>query len=260
MKDSCSINNFLTFDDWDDLDILVDTIQVDIEPDELYVPEKPVVGRGGIDLLTAEQYGLVKLSAATRAAEVRRQQREERKKLGKKNRKPYRIGKGKRHHNTKKATQTRKFRRKWKEQPFSCYITGYGCYNVTKETWDEYVGQYWEKYNSDDLKLTRIKKAPDGTWYGTRQKPYDIYSFNLVHKRDGVVYNGQDMMLYDMSAGKYDEVQSRFKKLTEDKLPAQRGRSKDQGVGSSLAVQVGSDMLSEQVDSDEPAALVELSN
>ena len=228
MNNSCSINNSLTFDGWEDLDTTIGMIQTNIDVPVSAIPQKPVVGSGGIDLLTAEQYGLVKLSGATRAAEIKRQKKVDAKRLARKNKKPYKLGRGKVHHKTKEATKTRQYRKKWRDQPFSCYITGYGCYNVSKDVWDEYVGQYWTEYNSDDIKLVRIKKAPDGTWYGTRQKPYDIYSFNLIHSKHGVIYNGQDRLIYDMSDGSYEAVQSRY-------------RSESGQVGSSVD-------LSEQVE------------
>lgn len=211
MNNSCSINNSLTFDGWEDLDTTIGMIQTNIDVPVSAIPQKPVVGSGGIDLLTAEQYGLVKLSGATRAAEIKRQKKVDAKRLARKNKKPYKLGRGKVHHKTKEATKTRQYRKKWREQPFSCYITGYGCYNVSKDVWDKYVGQYWTEYDSDDIKLVRIKKAPDGTWYGTRQKPYDIYSFNLIHSKHGIIYNGQDRMIYDMSDGSYEAVQSMYK-------------------------------------------------
>ena len=215
MNNSCSINNSLTFDGWEDLDTTIGMIQTNIDVPVSAIPQKPVVGSGGIDLLTAEQYGLVKLSGATRAAEIKRQKKVDAKRLARKNKKPYKLGRGKVHHKTKEATKTRQYKKKWRDRPFSCYITGYGCYNVSKDVWDEYVGQYWTEYNSDDIKLVRIKKAPDGTWYGTRQKPYDIYSFNLIHSKHGVIYNGQDRMIYDMSDGSYEAVQSMYKLQSE---------------------------------------------
>ena len=61
MNNSCSINNSLTFDGWEDLDTTIGMIQTNIDVPVSAIPQKPVVGSGGIDLLTAEQYGLVKL-------------------------------------------------------------------------------------------------------------------------------------------------------------------------------------------------------
>lgn len=159
MINSCSINNSLTFDNWEELDTMIGMIQTNIDVPVSAIPQKPVVGSGGIDLLTAEQYGLVKLSGATRAAEVKRQKKVDAKRLARQNKKPYKLGRGKVHHKTKQATKTRQYRKKWKDQPFSCYITGYGCYNVSKDVWDRYVGYLWTEYNSDDIKLSRIKKS-----------------------------------------------------------------------------------------------------
>ena len=235
MINSCSINNSLTFDGWEELDTTIGMIQTNIDVPVSAIPQKPVVGSGGIDLLTAEQYGLVKLSGATRAAEVKRQKKVDAKRLARQNKKPYKLGRGKVHHKTKQATKTRQYRKKWREQPFSCYITGYGCYNVSKDVWDRYVGYLWTEYNSDDIKLSRIKKAPDGTWYGTRQKPYDIYSFNLIHSKHGIIYNGQDRMIYDMSDGSYDAVQSRYRELSGQ-------------VGSEVSEQGEIDRLAAQVE------------
>lgn len=212
MTNSCSINDSLTFEEMEGLDTLLYQLEVNIKQEGLEAPSKPLVGAGGIDLLTAEQFGMVKLSGATRKAEERRLLREHNKKLGRRNRKPYKLGRGKVHHKTMLATKNKNRLAKWRDTPFSCYITGYGCYNVSKDVWDRYIMPYWEMYDPKDIKLVRIKKAPDGTWYGTRQKPYDIYSFNLVHKKDGIIYNGQDRMLYDMSDNTYDTVQGMYTK------------------------------------------------
>lgn len=200
----------------------MDTLEVDTNQDSLSTPQKPVVGRGGIDLLTAEQFGLVKLSGATRKAEERRLLRERNKVLGREKRKPYKLGRGRVHHKTMQATKDRNRRLKWESNPFSCYISGYGSYNVSQAVWDEYIMPFWTEYNSADISLVRVKKTADNSWYGTKENPYDIYSFILKHKKHGTIYNGQDRLLYDLSAGTYDTVQSRYVKPDREQSIAKR--------------------------------------
>jgi hypothetical protein len=153
----------------------------------------------GVGLLAKEQLGLCILSGTTRAAELRRLKRAEQRRKGLRERKPYTRRAGTVHPKKKKATQTRKRAKLWAERPFSCYIAGYGCYNVDREQFEQYIMPLWNLYSPKDMTLKRRRATPEGKPYGTRSNPYDIYSFDIVHKKEGVVYAGQDRLLYDLS-------------------------------------------------------------
>lgn len=114
----------------------------------------------------------------------------------KKERKKYTFKKGTRHHNRKKATARRLRAKRWAEDPFSCYINGYGAHAVDRKLWDKHIAPIWSSYNPADL---QIKKYPAP--YGTRAKPYTVYSMDIIHLPSGsVVYNGSSQELYDLSS------------------------------------------------------------
>lgn len=48
-------------------------------------------------------------------------------------------------------------------------------------------------YNPLDLTVKR-------RWgYGTREKPYTIYDIDVRHRKHGLLYRGQDQLIYDSS-------------------------------------------------------------
>lgn len=121
--------------------------------------------------------------------------RMEKKYSKKKERKKYTFKKGTRHHNKKKATARRLRAKRWAEDPFSCYINGYGAHTVDRALWDKHIMPVWGSYAPADL---QIKKYPAP--YGTRVKPYSVYSLDIIHLPSGsVVYNGNSQYIYDIS-------------------------------------------------------------
>lgn len=176
----------------------LDIIDVERLSEALSGPVRASDELDGVGLLAKEQLGLCILSGTTRVQELRRLKRLEQRRIGLRERKPYTRKVGTVHPKKKKATQTRKRAKLWAERPFSCYIAGYGCYNVDREQFEQYVMPLWNLYSPKDMTLKRVRVGPYGP-YGTRANPYDIYSFDIVHKKEGVVYAGQDRLLYDLS-------------------------------------------------------------
>lgn len=200
MDEKVRINDLLTIEEMEALDTRYGRSSEEGQYEGLRSSVRAVGGKEGVGLLALEQLGVVKLSGATRRAEEKRVERQEKKRKGLRQRKPYKRKRGCVHHNTKKATQTRKRGKLWAERPFSCYIAGYGAYSVDKQVWEQYIAPLWKHYLPKDLSLVRHRKHLNGKAYGSRDQPYDIYSLDIVHKKLGVVYAGQDRLLYDLSS------------------------------------------------------------
>jgi len=200
MTEKVKINALLTIEEMEELDTRLGLIRLDDSIDALRAPVRAVAGKDGVGLLALEQLGVVKLSGATRRAEEKRAERQEKKRKSLRERKPYKLKRGCVHPQKKKATQTRKRGKLWAERPFSCYIAGYGAYRVEREVWDRYITPLWDQYIPKDLSLVRHRRHLNGKQYGSREQPYDIYSLDIVHKKLGVVYAGQDRLLYDLSS------------------------------------------------------------
>jgi hypothetical protein len=117
-----------------------------------------------------------------------------------KHRKKYTRKRGTVHPNKKKASRRRLMERRWREHPFSCVIWGaYGKHAIDKQKWDSYIQPYWEQYEPADLKIVRRKKDWKGEYYGTRANQFTIYSLKLVHSKHGLLFDGHDQLIYDLS-------------------------------------------------------------
>jgi hypothetical protein len=118
-----------------------------------------------------------------------------RKRRSLRHRKRYTRKPGTVHPKKKEATARRKYARRWQKEPFSCLITGWGCWNLDRKLWDKHCQPLWERYDPADL---QVKKYPRP--YGTRVKPYDVYGFDVVHKSLGTLYCGSSQEIYDLSS------------------------------------------------------------
>lgn len=121
-------------------------------------------------------------------------------------RKKYTRKAGHVHPKKKEATKRRKTERLWRENPFGCLLSNkYSCKRLSRERWNELIMPYWSLYDPADLRIKRLKKDVKGELYGTRKNPITIYSLQLIHKKLGMLYNGQDQELYDLSKGAVQE-------------------------------------------------------
>lgn len=151
-------------------------------------------------LLVAEARGSCRLSGATRKLEEERLAKLYRKKRALRNRKKYTRKKGTVHPKRKAATRRRRLEKNWRDNPFGVVIHGYGAHNVDRKLWDLYIQPLFSKYKAEELTLRKKKRDVHGREYGTKANPYTIYSLTVVHKTDGVVFDGAGLELYMLSS------------------------------------------------------------
>jgi hypothetical protein len=163
------------------------------------LPDMPVE-RTGSHVLRVKERGLTPL---TRRIMERHYAALERKRKSLRERKKYTRKPGHVHPKKKAATRKRRLIKNWIRNPLGCYIRGYGSYDVDKELWDKYITPLWEKYDPTCLRLKRYKRGMHREdYWGTKKKPYNIYSFDIIHKEHGVVYSGENQYLFDISSPK----------------------------------------------------------
>lgn len=136
--------------------------------------------------------GLSKLSETTRRNQEKRLSHYERREAARKAR-AKKVKKGSRHPRRKEATVKRRKNERWKNTPLKSLSYGHGHWAVSQEEWDLHIGKWWKVYSP--LKL-RIKRK----WgMGTKAQPYTIYHLKLVHDTKGVLFDGADLELYELS-------------------------------------------------------------
>lgn len=135
-----------------------------------------------------------KLSPETFQREVARLDKLAQKRKSLRQRKKYTRKPGTVHPKKKEATKRRRYREKWARDPFSVMISGYGAKNLDRKKWDEYIAPLWEVYLPSDLSIKKYRGV------GTRERPLDIYGFDVIHRTEGKVYSGEDQLLYDLSS------------------------------------------------------------
>lgn len=118
----------------------------------------------------------------------------ERKRKALRERKPYTRKRGTVHPNKKKATRRRLLAKRWATNPFGCVIRGYGAHSIDRAKWELYITPLWARYDSVLLSVVKY-----GRPFGTKIKPYTIYSLDIMHATEGVVYCGASQELYDLS-------------------------------------------------------------
>lgn len=129
---------------------------------------------------------------------TRRQEKElaikARKKKSLRKRKPYTRKRGTVHPNKKKATRRRQLKNRWAKDPYWCVAYGYGCRKIDRELWDRYIAPLWKQYDPQDLEVKTYRG------YGTKEKPITVYTLDVIHKKHGLVYNGNSQHIYDVSS------------------------------------------------------------
>lgn len=182
-----------------DLDYIIKGMQISLTDTALGAPLRPAELTNE-SFLVLEQRGLVRLSDETRAMEEARLATLYRKKRALRNRKKYTRKRGTVHPKRKAATRRRRLEKKWRENPFGCLINGYGAHALDRELWNRHIAPLWTKYSPKDLDVRKAKRDLKGRYYGTKDNPYTIYSLTVVHRTDGVVFNGADLELYTLSS------------------------------------------------------------
>ena len=135
-----------------------------------------------------------RLSPETFQMEVDRLAKIQKKKTSLRKRKPYTRKRGTVHPNRKKATRRRLLERQWASRPMSCLMRSGGSWNLDREQWDRHIAPLWAKWLPKDLKVKRYRG------YGTRAKPYTVYTVDVIHAEHGLLYSGNSQELYDLSS------------------------------------------------------------
>lgn len=117
-----------------------------------------------------------------------------RKKRSLRYRKPYTRKKGTVHPKKKAATKKRQRRERWSSDPFWCVAYGHGCHALDKSLWDKHIAPFWEQYDPKDLVVERYKG------YGTKAKPYTVWTLRVLHREQGLLWDGSDALLYQLSS------------------------------------------------------------
>lgn len=159
---------------------------------ELYDSVRPVQ-EAGESFLVLEERGLCRLSEETRAREIERLDKLNRKKRALRNRKPYTRKRGTVHPKRKAATRRRRLEKRWAENPVSCLIQRPGSWTLDRELWKEHVAPLWELYAPSDLSVRAVGK-------GTRAEPYTVFSLRIMHRKLGLVFDGSSLELYLLSS------------------------------------------------------------
>lgn len=150
--------------------------------------------------LVLEQRGLVRLSDETRRTEEERLAALYRKKRALRSRKPYTRKRGRVHPKKKAATRRRRLEKNWRDNPFGCLINGYGAHAIERALFDQHIAPLWTVYSPEELTIKKAKRDLKGRFYGTKENPYTIYSLTVVHKTEGVVFDGASLELYELSS------------------------------------------------------------
>lgn len=169
----------------------LDTVRVSLPDMALDRPRRGVEATTN-PLLVPSLLVDARLSPETFRLETERLSRLAKKKASLRKRKPYTRKRGTVHPNRKKATRRRLLERQWAERPYSCLIRSGGSWRLDRHKWERHIAPIWARYLPADLTVKRYRG------YGTREKPYTIYSIDIVHKELGRLYDGNAQELYDL--------------------------------------------------------------
>lgn len=193
----------LTNEELEQLDILMDTLRVDIDVEQPVWRSKPLLRKTGVELpleheaasesfLVAEMEGRVKLSEETRLLEEKRLKQRSHK------RKRY-ARRGRFHHKTKEATARRRKLKAWADDPLTRIRHSFRQgVDITDEEWQRLIEPVWRRYPTETL---RVRVA------GGRGGPLTAYNILVEHGRASgpkqVVYNGPNQAILDVQDSKY---------------------------------------------------------
>lgn len=182
--------NNLTID-WEELEGILEGIQVDTTSVELYGPLRASEIEG-LSFLVLEQMGLCRLSEETRQREEERLAKLLRKRRALRERKPYTRKRGHVHPKKKAATLKRRRERRWRRDPYSCLINGWGYWKLDKAMFEEHVMPLWRQHPPAELSVKKTAK-------GTAKDPHTIFNIQIMH-REHAVFDGSSLELYLLSS------------------------------------------------------------
>ena len=169
-------------------DIPFDTIEVSKVQRPVRRTEYPLLSPTVPSLLVD-----ARLSPETFQRELERVDRMERKRKALRERKPYTRKRGHVHPKKKQASRRRLMERRWERNPLGCLLYSYGKKDIDKELWNEHIAPLWQEYDPRDLSIRKYRG------YGTKDRPLTVFSLDVVHKTEGIVYNGSSLELYLLS-------------------------------------------------------------
>lgn len=103
------------------------------------------------------------------------------------------------HPKKKAATLRRRRKKRWREDPYWCVVYRIGRYELDRKLWDKHIQPLWLVYDPDDLTIISPKRNGKGQCLGSKEIPYTVYDLRVEHKTKGIVWEGQDQLLYDLS-------------------------------------------------------------
>lgn len=192
-----NMTEILTNDELDSIGTLLVQKQVRLDDPTLKPIRDSETPVEGTSLLVLEQQGRVRLSKETRKLEIQRMARAAQKRNSLRYRKRYTRRRGTVHPQRKAATQRRNRKKAWERNPLACVLAmnDFKCKRIDQDSWARLVNPLWTRYDPKDLTVVFPRKA------GTRADPWTVYNMTVIHKELGVVYNGPDQLLYDLSGG-----------------------------------------------------------
>lgn len=191
------MTEILTNDELDSIGTLLYQKQVRLDDPTLKPIRDSETPVEGTSLLVLEQQGRVRLSKETRKLEIQRLAVKARKRNSLRHRKRYTRRRGTVHPNRKLATLRRNRKKQWERNPLACVLAmnDFKCKRIDQDSWARLVNPIWTRYDPKDLTVVFPRKA------GTRADPWTVYNMTITHTELGVVYNGEDQLLYDLSSG-----------------------------------------------------------
>lgn len=155
----------------------IDTERV---PEEVQAPTSPL---------------MMKLTPLTARIMEKHYEKQAQKKRSLRERKRYTRKRGTVHHLKKKRTARLERERRWATDPYWCLSYGYGNWQMDRELFDRYILPLWSQHSPSDLKIKRH-------WgFGTKEKPYTVFSFDIVHSTTGEkLYDGNSQYIYHLSS------------------------------------------------------------
>lgn len=179
-------------------EILTNLEQIPFNTKVVYEDVQPQVSRSDTcnPLLIPSLLVDAKLSRETLRLEQGRLDKLARKRKALRHRKPYTRKRGTVHPRKKEASKRRLMERRWRDNPLGCFLYGYGKKDIDKGLWYEHIAPLWEKYDSRDLTIVKHRG------YGTKDRPLTVFTIDVVHKTEGVVYDGNSLELFLLGKGK----------------------------------------------------------
>ena len=115
-----------------------------------------------------------------------------------KHRKKYTRKPGCVHPMKKQATERRRRAAKWRDDPLNCIRYSWGDARIDEEAWYKYIQPFWNIYIPSHMTIIWPNSTKAEPW-GTKEKPYTVWSLKLIHKDKGLLWDGEAQAIYNSS-------------------------------------------------------------